>query len=52
MKKNNKGFFLVEAIVVITLVTSVLAFVYPSLSNIYDTFNNQAKYYDQTKDLY
>ena len=52
MKKNNKGFFLVEAIVVITLVTSVLAFVYPSLAPIYETFNDQARFYDQPEDLY
>lgn len=52
MKKNNKGFFLAETIVVIALVTTIMAFVYPNVSNLYDSYNNRTKYYDQTEDLY
>ena len=52
MKKNNKGFFLAETIVVIALVTTIMAFVYPNISNLYDNYNNRTKYYDQTEDLY
>ncbi len=52
MKKNNKGFFLVEAIVIIALVTIVMAYVYPNVSKLYDNFVKKAKYYDQTEDLY
>lgn len=52
MKKNNKGFFLVEAIVIIALVTIVMAYVYPNVSKLYDNFMQRSKYYDQTEDLY
>lgn len=52
MKKNNKGFFLAETIVVIALVTTVMAFVYPNVTNLYDNYKNRTKYYDQTEDLY
>ncbi len=52
MKKNNKGFFLVETIVIIALVTIVMAYVYPNVSKLYDNFVNRSKYYDQTEDLY
>lgn len=52
MKKNNKGFFLPEAIVVISLVTAVMAFVYPNLAKLYENFENRVKYYDQPEDLY
>ena len=52
MKKNNKGFFLAETIVVVALVTTVMAFLYPNISNLYDNYNNRTKYYDQTEDLY
>lgn len=52
MKKNSKGFFLAEAIVVIALVTTVMAFVYPNISKLYDTYKNRTMYYDQTEDLY
>ncbi len=52
MKKNNKGFFLAETIVVIALVTTVMAFVYPNISNLYNNYNNRTKYYDQPEDLY
>lgn len=52
MKKNNKGFFLIEAVVVITLITVVMAYVYPNLAKLYDNFENRSKYYDQTEDLY
>lgn len=52
MKKNNKGFFLIEAIVIISLVTIVMAYVYPNLAKIYDNFERRVKYYDQTEDIY
>lgn len=52
MKKNSKGFFLAETIVMVALVTTVIAFVYPNVSKIYSNYKNQALYYDQTEDLY
>lgn len=52
MKKNNKGFFLAETIVVIALVTTVMAFVYPNVSKLNENYKNRTKYYDQTEDLY
>lgn len=52
MKKNNKGFFLAEAIVMIALVTTVMAFVYPNVAKIYENYKLQSKYYDQTEDIY
>lgn len=52
MKKNNKGFFLPEAIVVISLITAVMAFVYPNLAKLYENYENRVKYYDQPEDLY
>ena len=51
MKKNNKGFFLAETLIVISLVTLILAFVYPNLSKLYDTFKLKTNYYDQIQDL-
>lgn len=52
MKKNNKGFFLAETIIVVALVTTVMAFVYPNVTKLYDNYKNRALYYDQTEDLY
>lgn len=52
MKKNNKGFFLAETIVVIALVTTVMAFVYPNITKLYDNYKNRTIYYDQTEDLF
>lgn len=52
MKKNNKGFFLAETIVVLSLVTAVMAFVYPNTAKLYETFKNKSYYYDQTQDIY
>lgn len=52
MKKNNKGFFLAETIVVIALVTTIMAFVYPNITKLYDNYKNKAEYYDQVEDLY
>lgn len=51
MKKNNKGFFLIETIVVITIITTIMAFVFPNVSNLYDNFNKQSRYYDQPEDI-
>ena len=50
--KNNKGFFLVEAIVIISLVTIVMAFVYPNISKLYQNYTNASTIYDQTEDIY
>lgn len=36
----------------VALVTTVMAFVYPNVSKIYDNYKNQALYYDQTEDIY
>lgn len=52
MKKNNKGFFLAEAIVMIALVTTVMAYVYPNVSKLYEEFKLQTKVYDQIQDIY
>lgn len=52
MKKNNRGFFLVEAIVIIALVTIIMAYVYPNVAKLYENYENRAKYYDQTEDLF
>lgn len=51
MKKNNKGFFLAETIVVLALVTTTMAFIYPNVSKLYDNYNSRIKYYDQTQDI-
>ncbi len=52
MKKNSKGFFLAETIVIIALVTTVMAFVYPNVVKLYENYKNIVNYYDQTEDLY
>lgn len=52
MKKNNKGFFLAETIVMIALVTSIMAFVYPNVSKLYENYKDRVVYYDQTEDIY
>ena len=51
MKRNNKGFFLAETLIVISLVTLILAFVYPNLSKLYETFVLKTNYYDQVQDI-
>ena len=51
-KSNNKGYFLAETIVVIALVTSVMAYVFPNVTKVYDNYNNRSKHYDQTEDVY
>lgn len=50
--KNNKGFFLAEAIVMIALVTTVMAFIYPNVSKLYENYANKVRYYDQIEDIY
>lgn len=52
MKKDSRGFFLAETIVVISLVTIVIAFMYPNISKLYDNYKKTAYTYDQTKDIY
>ena len=51
-RANNKGFFLAETIVIIALVTTIMAFVYPNVSKLYENYKNRVKYYDQPEDLY
>ena len=52
VKTNNKGFFMAEAIVMIALVTTVMAFVYPNVTKLYENYKNRTLYYDQTEDIY
>lgn len=52
LKKNKRGFFLAETIVVVALVATVMAFVYPNVTKLYDNYKNRTRYYDQTEDLY
>ena len=52
MKNKNMGFFLAETIVMIALVTSVMAFVFPNISKLYINFENKVKYYYQHEDIY
>ena len=52
MKKDNRGFFLAETIIVLTLVTTVMAFVYPNVAKLYENYKLQVKYYDQPEDIY
>lgn len=52
MKKSINGFFLAETIIMIALVTTVVAFLYPNVSKLYENYNNRVKYYDQVQDLY
>ena len=44
MKKNEKGFMLVETLVVSTLVSTVLIFLYLQFTNIVTNFNRSFKY--------
>lgn len=52
MKKSINGFFLAETIIMIALVTTVVAFLYPNVSKLYENYNNRVKIYDQVQDLY
>ena len=38
---NNKGFFLAETIVIIALVTTIMAFVYPNVSKLFENYKNR-----------
>ena len=49
---NKKGYFLAETIVVIALVTTIVAYVFPNVLSIYNNYKNTSLYYDQTKDIY
>ena len=51
MKKNENGFFLAETIIVLALVTTIMAFVFPNVSKLYDNYKTRIKYYDQTEDV-
>ena len=52
MKKNNKGFFLAETIVILALITTIIAFVYPNVAKLYENYDNKTNYYDQPEDIY
>ena len=52
MKKNKNGFFLAETIIMIALVTTVIAFLYPNISKLYENYNNRLNHYDQVQDIY
>ena len=52
MKKNSRGFFLAETIIVLAVVTTAIAFVLPNVTKVYENYKNTTKYYDQTKDIY
>lgn len=52
MKKSNKGFFLAETIVMVALITTVMAFVYPNVAKLYENYKYRTLYYDQPEDLY
>ena len=52
MRKNKNGFFLAETIIMIALVTTVVAFLYPNVSKLYENYNNRVNYYDQVQDIY
>lgn len=52
MKKNSKGFFLAETIIMIALVTTVIAFLYPNVSKLYENYINRLTRYDQPQDIY
>lgn len=52
MKKNSKGYFLAESVVVITLITIIMVSVYPNIASLYENYKYQAKIYDQTEDIY
>lgn len=52
MKKNNKGFFLAETIVVLALVTTVVVFVSANVPNLYKNYKLQIESYDRTEDIY
>ena len=52
MKKNSRGFFLAETIIVLAVVTTAIAFVLPNVTKVYENYKNTSKYYDQTKDIY
>ena len=52
MKKNNKGFFLAEAIVMIGLIAVVMVTVYKNVGDLYKNFKYRTKYWDQPEDIY
>lgn len=52
MKKNNKGFFLAETIVVLSLVTTIVVFVSANVPNLYKNYKLQIESYDRTEDIY
>ena len=52
MKKNNKGFFLAETIVVLALVTTVVVIVSANVPNLYKNYKLQIESYDRTEDIY
>lgn len=51
MKKNVKGFMLIETLIVSTLVTTILVFLYVQFNNIVKTFNIEL-HYNNVSNLY
>lgn len=51
MKKNVKGFMLIETLIVSTLVTTILVFLYVQFNNIVKTFNTEL-HYNNVSNLY
>lgn len=52
MKKRINGFFLAETIVMVALVTTVVVFLYPNVSKLYENYNNRVNSYDRVQDIY
>ena len=52
MKNKNKGFFLAETIVVLSLVTTIVVFVSANVPNLYKNYKLQIESYDQIEDIY
>ena len=50
--RNNRGFFLVETIIVLAVVTTAIAFVLPNVTKVYENYKNTSTYYDQVEDIY
>lgn len=52
MRKKSKGFFLAETIIVLALVTTAVAFVFPNTIKLYENHVNQSLIYDTVEDIY
>lgn len=52
MIKNNKGYFLAEALVVTSLVTLVILLIYPQITKRYETQKTKLSSYNRVEDIY